>query len=290
MRKLTTVLILFLIFTACNEMQMQDVIHDLTGAPEGMVLIPAGEVSIGLSQHQLALHKVQYGGDASLTRFTEPLKPTQPSYALPYQTVYVDAFYMDRYEVTWRNYIDFVEASGYESGRVAHTLQHFSDKVDDFKDEPITQLTIAEMEAYAEWHGKELPTEIEWEKAARGGLMDMVYPWGNEIDHTKANYNHEGILNVFVSDGSGGWVALISPTDVGQYAPNGYGLYDMAGNVSEYVVTEHDTIASNQHDQVISRGGNYRRPGFECQTWWRAYYGTGPGSGTIGFRCVKRIN
>ena len=79
-------------------------------------------------------------------------------------------------------------------------------------------------------------------------------------------------------------MALISPTDVGQYAPNGYGLYDMAGNVAEYVVTE---IAPNRHNQVISRGGSYLRPGFECQTWWRVYYGIG--SGAIGFRCVKRI-
>ena len=285
MRKLITLTLFTLLVVSCDDMQVVDIMSDLSGAPDGMVLIPGGEVYIGLSQSQLDIHNAQYDVKTTLTDHTTPYKHL-PAKALPYQKVYVDDFYMDKYEVTYREYFAFVEASGYESVRTVGIIEALSHKLDEFIDEPITQLTIAEMQAYAEWHDKQLPTEIEWEKAARGGLEDVNYPWGNEIDHTKANYNHEGILNVFVSRHS---PPLISPFQPGQYEPNLYGLYDMAGNVAEYVVTEHDARGDNGLDQVISRGGDWRHIGFYCQNWHRVFYSTGWAWGWTGFRCVKRI-
>ena len=288
MKRIAFIVLLALFSVSCDDMQVVDIMSDLSGAPYGMVLIPAGEVSIGLSQNQLDIHNAQYDVKTTLTDHTTPYQHF-PAKALPYQKVYVDDFYMDKYEVTYREYFAFVEASGYESDWVTETLNIFPELVDNggyFGEDPITQLTIAEMEAYAEWHGKELPTEKEWEKAARGGLTDQSYPWGNEIDHTKANYNHEGILNVFVSRHS---PPLISPFQPGQYEPNGYGLYDMAGNVAEYVVTEHDARGDNGLDQVISRGGDWRHIGFYCQNWHRVFNYTGSSWGWTGFRCVKRI-
>ncbi|MDE0397662.1 MAG: SUMF1/EgtB/PvdO family nonheme iron enzyme [Candidatus Poribacteria bacterium] len=271
--------------------------EDETGAePEpivdaNMVLIPAGEVSIGLSQSQLERYKQQYPPTIPVTLewFTVQRKAHLPATALPLQTVYVDAFYMDIHEVTWEQYLDFVNASGYESTRVTQTLKIFPDLVSRsgyFGKKPITQLTIPEMKAYAEWHGKHIPTEIEWEKAARGGLRDKNYPWGNEIDPTHANYNHAGILNVFNPDNN---TPVLSLVEVGQYPANGYGLYDMAGNVSEFVTTQWDHVRGDI-DDVISRGGNYRRPGFEQQNWYRNYHKTGEYTSSVGFRCVKRIN
>ena len=76
--------------------------------------------------------------------------------------------------------------------------------------------------AYAEWAGKRLPTEAEWESAARGGLLGKKYPWGNLLDSSKANYR------------SGGTTA------VGRYPPNKYGLYDMVGNVWEWCLDAYD--------------------------------------------------
>lgn len=277
---LTFLILAMLCFVACDDADMLHIMDDITNNDPyaGMVLIPAGEVTIGLSQKQLERYKQQYPPTISvnLEWFTTQQK------ALPLQTVYVDAFYMDVHEVTWRQYLDFMDASGYKSESVLTRIHEWGWKID--PELPITQLTISDMQAYATWHGKQIPTEIEWEKAARGGLEDASYPWGNTIEPTHCNYNHAGLLNALSAGGE--WLLYFSKP--GQYPPNGYGLYDMAGNVSEYVGTglERKKVGV---DNVISRGGNYRRPGYECQVWYRSSHSTGAGVGTVGFRCVKRI-
>ena len=291
-RILYLALLLLLSVAGCDEAEITQTLNDITSdAYAGMVLIPAGEVWVGLSQNQLDIYNEQYNVDTTLNDHTTARNSALPSRALAHQKVHVDAFYMDKYEVTWEQHLDFARASGYESERATQTLKIFPDLVDKsgyFGKKPITQLSVAEMEAYAEFYGKQLPTEIEWEKAARGGLVDNNYPWGNQITPEDANYNHEDIRNFFIPDGSGGYTAVKTTASVGQYPPNGYGLYDMAGNVAEYVDSDwNERDGSVNH--VLYRGGDYRRPGYECQNWYRNYNATGRGHGTIGFRCIKRF-
>lgn len=94
--------------------------------------------------------------------------------------------------------------------------------------------------AYAQWADKRLPTEAEWEKAARGDLTNQEYPWGDGIDSSKANYGQK------VGD----------TTPVARYAQNGYGLYDMAGNVWEWCMDayDEDSYASSPYRNPVLGG------------------------------------
>ena len=151
----------------------------------------------------------------------------------PVHTVHVDAFYMDVYAVTNAQYKAFVDANPqWQKGRIERRF-HDGDYLalwngNDYPvgkgDHPVVHVSWYGAMAYARWAGKRLPTEAEWEKAARGGLVGKEYPWGDTIDDTKANYGYN------VGD----------TTPVGSYPPNAYGLYDMAGNVWEWCLDEYD--------------------------------------------------
>ena len=176
---------------------------------EGMVLIDAGEFRMGSNSGS--------------------------SNEKPVHSVYVDAFYMDEYEVTNAEYAEFLNAKGkhaeagkewyymgYQLSRIEYVSRKYQVK-GGYENHPVTFVSWYGAMAYAEWKGKRLPTEAEWEKAARGSLSGQKYPWGNAIDSNRANYNRH------VND----------TTVVGKYAANGYGLYDMSGNVWEWCLDEY---------------------------------------------------
>jgi formylglycine-generating enzyme required for sulfatase activity len=112
---------------------------------------------------------------------------------------------------------------------------------------PVVHVAFGDAEAYAAWSGKQLPTEAEWERAARGGLEGAVYAWGDEVaphGRTMANFwqgqfPHENTLE-------DGWEGT-SPA--GMFPPNGYGLFDMIGNVWEWTddwfVPRHQQVSKN---------------------------------------------
>ena len=195
-------------------------------APPGMVLIPAGEFQMGSND-----------SDAD-----DDEKPVH--------TVHVDAFYMDIYEVTNAQYKQFVDANPqWDKDRIDKKLadkgylMHWTgnDYPSGKADHPVVYVSWYAAMAYAKWAGKRLPTEAEWEYAARGGLAGKKYPWGNDIDSSKANYDdHVG-----------------DTTSVCKYPPNGYGLYDMAGNVDEYCL---DAYEFDFYKRDSERDLPYRNP------------------------------
>ena len=157
----------------------------------------------------------------------------------PVHTVYLDNFYMDVYEVTNELYKRFLDANPqWRKDQIEDEL-HDGDYLKDWNGSnypvgkryhPVIWIFWYAARAYAEWAGKRLPTEAEWEKAARGGLVAKQYPWGNDISHDYANYR-----------GSGGKDRWNGTAPVGRFVPNGYGLYDMAGNVWEWCADWYDS-------------------------------------------------
>ena len=147
--------------------------------------------------------------------------------------MYIDAFYMDKYEVTNAQYKMFVDANPeWQKGNISskyhdgNYLKSWNGNVypSGKHNHPVVNVSWYGAMAYAKWVGKRLPTQAEWEKAGRGGLVGQKYPWGNSIDSSKANYSRN------VGD----------TTPVGSYPPNGYNLYDITGNVWEWCLDEHD--------------------------------------------------
>ncbi|MFC2113531.1 formylglycine-generating enzyme family protein [Bacteroidota bacterium] len=131
--------------------------------------------------------------------------------------VRVSDFYLDKYEVTNSQYYEFVQNAG-------HKLPEFWGmdafcSGPKFPDHPVVGVTWVDAMKYAEWAGKRLPTEAEWEYAARGGLIQKAFPNGDNMDENLGNYN-----------GTNG-----HPLAVGSFPANAFGLHDMAGNVVEWV-------------------------------------------------------
>lgn len=226
--------------------------------PEGMALIPGGTYYMGSNKHQ---------------RIAQAKHP-----------VTLNSFYMDTHEVSNEEYYRFCMSTG-------HKLPEFwgMDKYKsgpDYPGHPVVGVSQFNATEYAEWAGKRLPTEAEWEYAARGGMEDISYPYGEKAERSKARFNDP--------------LAEPGPVKTGSYAPNGFGLYDMSGNVWEWVSDWFSETYYNESPEVNPRGpsqGSFRvlRGG-----GWHS----GPGCTSVhhrnalpthwvdmagGFRCVKDV-
>jgi len=156
----------------------------------------------------------------------------------PIQTLYLDTFWIDKYEITNAMYARCVEASECDppSSTNSYTRDSYYGE-SKFNDYPVIQVTWYDAKAYCEWTGRRLPTEAEWEKAAgwdESRKAQRLYPWGDNIDESYANYNQ--IIGDTVAVGS---------YDKGA---SFYGAYDMAGNVWEWVNSLYQAYPYNPND------------------------------------------
>ena len=146
----------------------------------------------------------------------------------PRHEVTLDSFYIDKFEVTNGRYIEFVRATSHRTPQhpqdASRNLWQKNMMPASVADRPVINVDWYDAEAYCKWAGKRLPTEAEWEKAARGG-DDRRFPWGNVEPTAKhLNYNQR-------------WIGEKTLMPVGSYelGKSPYGVYDMAGNVWEWV-------------------------------------------------------
>ena len=255
----------------------------------------------------------------------------------PIRAIQLDGFYIDRYPVTNTRFATFVEAAGYRTeaerfGWAFVFAGHLDagapptaspvglswwrkvegadwrhpegpgSHIEDRPLHPVVQVSWTDAFAYADWAGKRLPTEAEWEFAARGGLEQKLYPWGDELTpdgrHLCNIWQGEFPVHDTADDG------YSAPAPVDAFPPNRYGLYSITGNVWEWCA---DWFSPDYHlfaDRTnpvgpasgsgkVMRGGSYLCHASYCNRYRvAARTANTPDSATtnIGFRCVRDLD
>jgi formylglycine-generating enzyme required for sulfatase activity len=241
---------------------------------EGMVFIPAGEFLMGSTNPQIAL---------AMERCPScDFKDERPQH-----TVYLDEYWIDKTEVTNGQYARCVSAgvcSPPQSNSSTTRSYYYGNP--DYIDFPVIQVNWYHANTFCTWAGKRLPTEAEWEKAARG-TQGQTYPWGENIDCAKANY----------INGNNNCVGDVS--EVGSY-PIGvsvYGAFDMAGNVWEWVADWYDywyysksptnnPSGPTKGDGRVLRGGAWNYDAVNARAASRHWAFPDNLSASVGFRCA----
>ena len=270
MKKLSTVILILLIAASYVDCGDSSAAKNKASVIPGMVYIPAGEFRMGSNSGK--------------------------SDAQPTHKVYLDAFYMDIYEVTNEQYKEFIDSTGHPAPFLDPAKYPWAEKYN-WKDGmypegtekyPVVLVSWDDANTYAKWHGKRLPTEAEWERAAKG-RKNRLYPWGNEWDPTKCNSRENGLKSA-------------QTVDSYKEGVSEFGLFNMAGNVWEWCS---DWYAKDYYKKSLKespkgpevgatkviRGGSWDTYGIHrlrCDARESQFPSTC--SYDIGFRCVKDVD
>lgn len=234
---------------------------DTPNSDKDMVLITKGEFTMGSSEHS-----------------------DEPSHQ-----VVLDAYFIDKFEASNARYQEFMKATSHPAPA------YWDDPRLNKPSYPVVGVSWTDASAFCTWDGKRLPTEAEWERAAKGPQGDNHYPWGHTLDPKKANY--------------GQIVGQTMPVDSYPEGVSGFGVYNMAGNVFEWVEDWYDlnyyktSVAlnprgadkgynfANQGPVRVLRGGSWLAPETSLHTSHRFWnqpdnnsYGVG-----LGFRCARSV-
>lgn len=213
----------------------------------------------------------------------------------PQHEIFLDAYAIDIHPVTNDQFVRFLECMGGEKDRNYNDMIRLKDSrisrsagklaiESGYANHPVVGITWYGAVAYAEWIGKRLPTEAEWEVAASGGVKNRLFPTGEGIEKTEANF--------FSSD----------TAEVMSYPANEFGLYDMAGNVYEwchdwYLYNYYENSAIDSHNPKgpqqgvyrVLRGGCWKSLREDLRTCHRHRNNPGTMNSTYGFRCAQDV-
>jgi formylglycine-generating enzyme required for sulfatase activity len=218
--------------------------------------------------------------------------------SVPRHKVKLRSFFIDKYLVTNSQFREFIrQHPEWQPGKIprefdnGNYLKHWENGsfAADKANHPVVNVNWYAATAYCRAQGKRLPSEAEWEHASRGGLIEPLFPWGDQAPNSQlANYSG---------------AHLHTTSAVGSYPPNGYGIYDMAGNVWEFMADEwakypgvpqsgngsEATTAplSEVRTRRVIRGGSFDGDAINL---WVEYRDSHPPNGSqpfVGFRCAK---
>lgn len=239
---------------------------------------------------------------------------------MPVHTVYLDAFWMDITEVTNAMYAQFVEETKYqtaaekegggwvmdlETGQWHYTEganwrrpQGPSSNLEGLRDHPVVMVSWDDAQAYCAWAERRLPTEAEWEKAARGS-DGRTYPWGEQdLDGSLANFADCNLAVDWADTMANDGCQFTAPVGSYPLGASPYGLLDMAGNVWEWVWDWYDeSFYQNSPDdnptgptsgeQRLLRGGSWANGSVNLQAANRSRGDSGSPGNDYGFRCAR---
>lgn len=246
----------------------------------------------------------------------------------PTRRMSVSPFYIDRHTVTNEEFMQFVQETGYKTEAEqfgwSFVFYHFVEKnkakviqqvpgtpwwlvveeaywyqpeghgstIDNRMDHPVIQVSWNDAIAFCDWAGKRLPTEAEWEFAARGGLEQKKYAWGDEL--TPNGKHHCNIWQGNFPYENTNEDGYLGTAPAQSFPTNGFGLYNVAGNVWEWCsdARQTDSMESQSHASKVMRGGSYLCHESYCNRYRvaaRSSNTSDSSTGNIGFRCVSDV-
>lgn len=275
------IILIYVLFISCNQQPQKDgnISPSETSAIEGMSHIPSGTLSMGGDNDQAAsnefpkhdvnvesfymdIHEITNKEFATFTKETgyetvaerivvweEIAKQLPPGTQRLHDSLLVPGALVF---TPTQSPVNLSNPQQWWSWTTGADWQHpLGPKSDISKkaNHPVVQISWEDADNYCKWKGKRLPTEVEWEWAARGGEKNMIYPWGNESVNTgkpKANF-YQGLFPYQNTKKDG----YESTAPVKSFAPNGYGLYDMSGNVWEWCSDWYDVSFYNSKEAKV---------------------------------------
>ena len=241
-----------------------------------MVLVPAGEFTMGSDADDALAQCQKYSSDCDRSWYEDEEPP---------HIVSLGDFYIDRYEVTNALYAACVDTGACppptDTSSATRDSYYGNSEYDNF---PVIYIDWNMAKTYCEWRGARLPSEAEWEKAARG-TEGGVYPWGDEADNTYANFNED----------------IGDTTAVGSYesGKSPYDVYDMSGNVWEWVADFYsdayyqssplsNPLGPDSGESHVLRGGSWYDPPYLTRTSIRLSEPV-PFDNNFGIRCARSV-